>query len=230
MIPPVVLASLDLFRDLPAATLEQLAANVSTRFFDTGEILVAVGHPAGAVYLIVTGTVKVHVEEPDGTEVLLAILGPGELIGEVSLLDGRKPSATVAALDRTECLSMDFAAFSSAIRTVPMLTFNFARILAARLRLTNHQIQALAALNVENRIARQIMAFADRYGQKQPNGAIHIPIRLTQSDLSHIIGASREQTNRVLVSYRTRGFLSVDANLRFTILKPDLLSRLAMSR
>lgn len=224
------LATLDLFRDLPAAAIQELAASVSTRVFEPNSILMAVDHGAEELYLILAGTVKVHVEESDGSEVLLAILGPGELLGEVSLLDGRTPSATVTALDRTECLAMNFAAFRAAIRTVPLLAFNFARTLAGRLRLSNNQIQALASLNVENRVARQIMAFADRYGQPQPGGAIQIPIRLTQSDLSHIIGASREQTNRVLVSYRTRGFLSVDANLRMTILKPELLSRLAMVR
>ncbi len=224
------LETLELFRDLPAEAIQKLAPSVSTRVFEPNSVLMAVDHGADELYLILAGTVKVHVEETDGTEVLLAILGPGELLGEVSLLDGRKPSATVTALDHTECLAMNFAAFRVAIRTVPMLAFNFARTLAARLRLSNNQIQALASLNVENRVARQIMAFADRYGQPQPGGAIQIPIRLTQSDLSHIIGASREQTNRVLVSYRTRGFLSVDGNLRMTILKPDLLSRLAMVR
>jgi CRP/FNR family transcriptional regulator, cyclic AMP receptor protein len=230
MIAASMLASLDLFRDLSRAAVERLAPSVSTRVFDPNAHLMAVDQGSDAVYSILSGTVKVHVDEADGSEVLLAILGPGELLGEVSLLDGRKPSATVTALDRTECLSMDFMVFREAIREVPLLAFNFARILAARLRLTNAQIQSLATLNVENRVARQVMAFAERYGEPQTGGAIHIPIRLTQSDLSHIIGASREQTNRVLVSYRTRGFLSIDTNLRITILKPELLSRLAMVR
>lgn len=224
------LASLDLFRDVPPTAIEQLSASVSLRAFDPGANLMAVDLEAEALYLIVTGTVKVHVQETSGSEVLLAILGPGELLGEVSLLDGRKPSATVTAIDRTECLAMQFAAFRDAIRSVPLLAYNFARTLAARLRLSNNQVQALVSLNVENRVARQIMAFADRYGQPQPGGAIRIPIRLTQSDLSHIIGASREQTNRVLVSYRTRGFLSVDPNHMMTIHKPELLTRLAMAR
>ena len=224
------LASLDLFRDVPAAAIQALSSSVSTRVFEPNSDLMAVDHGTDALYLILAGTVKVHVEEIDGSEVLLAILGPGELLGEVSLLDGRTPSATVTALDHTECLAMNFAVFREAIRTGPLLAFNFARTLAGRLRLCNNQIQALASLNVENRVARQIMAFADRYGEPQPGGAIQIPIRLTQSDLSHIIGASREQTNRVLVSYRNRGFLSVDGNLRMTILKPELLSRLAMVR
>ena len=224
------LSSLDLFKDVPASAIQSLSSSVSVRVFEPGNDLMSVDHGSDAAYLILQGTVKVHVEEADGTEVLLAILGPGELLGEVSLLDGRTPSATVTALDHTECLAMNFSAFREAIRTVPLLAYNFARTLAARLRLSNNQIQALASLNVENRVARQIMAFADRYGQPQPGGAIQIPIRLTQSDLSHIIGASREQTNRVLVSYRNRGFLSVDANLRMTVHKPDLLSRLAMVR
>jgi len=225
----VLLASIDLFRDLPASALAQLAPIVFAANFPPNRTVLTVDEVAQAVYVICTGTVKVHAAEQDGTEVLIAILGPGEILGEVSLMDGRKPSATVTALDHTECLAMDFAMFRDAVRTVPMLGFNFARILAARLRLANDQIRALAALDVEHRIARQIMAFANRYGEAQPDGSIYVPIRLTQSDLGNIVGASREQTNRVLGSYRTRGFLSVDVNLRITILKPEMLSRLAMS-
>src|SRR6185503_11275189 len=154
------LASLDLFRDLPQPVIDDLSAAVSTRVFNPNEVLLEVDHGAEFVYLILSGTVKVHVDEADGGEVLLAILGPGELLGEVSLLDGRLPSASVTSLDRTECLSMNFPVFREAIREIPLLAFNFARTLAARLRLCNNQIQALASLNVENRVARQVMAFA----------------------------------------------------------------------
>src|SRR5262245_14777035 len=145
MIAAAMLASLDLFQGIPAAALEELAASVSTRTFAPNQELMAVDHGSELFYLILSGTVRVHVEEADGSEVLLAILGPSELLGEVSMLDGRKPSATVTALDRTECLAMDCASFREAIRSVPMLAYNFAKILAARLRLANAHTQALAA-------------------------------------------------------------------------------------
>jgi CRP-like cAMP-binding protein len=107
----------------------------------------------------------------------------------MSLLDGAGRSASVTALDNTECLRMGHAAFDEAMRTIPLLAYNFARILAARIRLANEHTQALAALDVEHRVARQITAFANRYGQRQADGSVHIPIRLTQSDLSSMIGA-----------------------------------------
>jgi CRP/FNR family transcriptional regulator, cyclic AMP receptor protein len=79
------------------------------------------------------------------------------------------------------------------------------------LRLANEQIQAQAAREAENRVARQILAFAQRYGQQLPNGDLRIPIRLTQSDIAALTGASREYTNKILVSYKERGYISADS-------------------
>src|SRR5262245_44469405 len=137
------LASLDLFKYVPAAAIQALSPSVSIRMFEPGNVLMAVDHKSDAAYLILAGTVKVHVEEADGSEVLLAILGPGELLGEVSLLDGCTPSATVTALDHTECLAMNHAAFREAIRTVPLLAYNLERTIAAWLRVLNRHITGM---------------------------------------------------------------------------------------
>jgi CRP/FNR family cyclic AMP-dependent transcriptional regulator len=222
-----VVATLELFRDLPQAALDRLTPQLFRKVFPVRSTIMAADQRGEAVYFILSGTVRVHVERADGEDVVIAILGPGEMVGEMSLLDGRGRSASVTTLDKTECLWMDGAAFRDALRTMPELGFQFARILAARIRMANDHIQALAALDVESRVARQLVALADRYGQPNKDGAILIPIRLTQADLSATIAASREQTNKVLVSYRTRGAIEVSADHRITILKPEWLEKRA---
>jgi len=158
-----VVATPALFRDLPQAALDVLLPQLFRKTFPTRSTIMSADQRGEAVYFILSGTVRVHVERPDGDEVVIAILGPGEMVGEMSLLDGRGRSASVTTLDKTECLWMDGTAFRDGLRSIPELGFQFARILAARIRLANDHIQALAALDVESRVARQLVALADRY-------------------------------------------------------------------
>lgn len=226
---PAELESIELFRGIPPESLRQIAAGLRRKVFPPKSTLMAVEQSGEVVYMIVRGTVKVHIEQPSGENVLITILGPGEIVGELSLLDNQGRAASVVTAEEAEFLWMDRAAFRHALRTIPELTLNLARILASRLRMANAKIESLAALTVESRVARQIVVFAKKYGAPQPDGSVHIPIRLTQSDLSDMIGASREQTNKVLVSYRNRGIIAVDPNHHLTLLKADMLARRAAS-
>jgi CRP/FNR family cyclic AMP-dependent transcriptional regulator len=152
-----------------------------------------------------------------GRDVIISILGPGECVGEMSPLDQARRSASVITIEESEMLWLDRETFHRLLMTVPMLAYNLARVLSERLRLADEQIQALAALETENRIARQLLSFARRYGRQMPGGDLHIPIRLTQSDIAALTGASREHTNKILVSYKERGYLSADRRHHFTI-------------
>jgi CRP-like cAMP-binding protein len=143
----------------------------------------------------------------------------------MDLLDNRGRSASVVTLEPSAMLWMDRASFRRCMETMPRITFNLACILAARLRLANAQIQSLAALDTECRVARQILAFSERYGLSQSNGDISIPIRLTQSDIASMVGATREHVNKILVSYKERGYISVDSAYHLTIHDPQMLLR-----
>lgn len=182
--------------------------------------------PGEAIYFIITGAVKVYVEQNGGVQLALSVLGAGEIVGEVSLLDDEARSATVITLEETEALWMARPAFQECLKTVPLLSYNLARILARRLRTANHLIQTLAIRDIESRVASHLLAFADRFGESMQNGDILIPVRLTQRDFACMIGASRESVNKVIVSYKDRRYLSVDSNSRFTIHNRNaLLSR-----
>jgi CRP/FNR family cyclic AMP-dependent transcriptional regulator len=224
-IDPETIGQIAVFRDLPADDLQQVKGLLRRKTFAAGSTLMLVEQSGEAVYFILNGTLKIHVEQTDGTDVIISILGPGEIVGELALLDNAGRSANVVTLEETSLLWMDRASFQRSLKTIPQLSFNLACTLAARLRLANAQIQALAALDTECRVARQLLAFSDRYGQAQSNGDMHIPIRLTQSDIACMVGATREHVNKILVSYKERGYISVDSGYRITIGDQGALAR-----
>jgi CRP/FNR family cyclic AMP-dependent transcriptional regulator len=120
---------------------------------------------------------------------------------------------------------MDRQRFAECLQTMPGLTFNLVRILSGRLRMANARIQALCALDVQGRLARQIMAFAQQYGRPASNSAIDIPLRLTQSDFASLVGASRERVNQIMTAYKQLGYLTVDRSHHITVRNPDALTR-----
>ena len=219
------LSGFTLFCNLPQSQLAQLSEMLHGKTYPAGTTLMTVEQPGEVVYFIRSGTVKVHVEQADGRDVIISILGPGECVGEMSPLDQVGRSATVITIEESELLWLDRATFRKFLHEIPTLAYNLACILSARLRLANEQIQALAAHEAENRIARQILAFSQRYGRQLPNGDTHIPIRLTQSDIASLTGSSREHTNKILVSYKERGYVSSDRRHYLTVHNPQALAK-----
>jgi CRP/FNR family cyclic AMP-dependent transcriptional regulator len=179
------------------------------------------------VYLILDGTVKIYVTQADGNDVIIAFGGPGDVEGEMSVLDnvaaGR--SADIVTQEQTTVLWLDRLNFQECMRTMPAIALNLLRILSDRLRLANERIQALCALDVYGRVARQIQSFARQYGQHNANGVVTIPIRLTQSDMASLVGATRERVNQVITSFKQQGYITVDRNYRITVLNPEALER-----
>lgn len=214
-----------LFRGLSSSELIGLDPFLRRKDFPAGTILMTAEQPGETIYFILEGTVKVHAEQSDGTDVILAILGPGEMIGEISALDGQGRSAGVVTLEAARLMWMDRALFQRSLANIPALSYNLACHLAQRLRQANEQIQSLAALETETRLARRLLEFARRYGKPNLKGGLLIPIRLTQSELGALIGASREHTNKIMVSYKERGYLSVDPRHYVTIHDLDAITR-----
>lgn len=223
---PNVLAELSLFHGLSPAQLAVLAERLHHKIFPGGTHIITADQPGEAVYFVLSGTVKIHVEQAGGADVILAILGRGDIVGEMSLIDSAGRSASVFTLEETTLLWMDGTAFQQALRDIPELALNLVRIFSARVRLSNELVQALASLNVYGRVARQLLAFADRYGEPlSANGHIRIPMHLTQGDIADLVGASRKRVNQVMVSFKGQGLISVDNNGRITIHQREGLAR-----
>ncbi len=218
------IAAIPLFKNLTSDQLAWLGQHLHRRAFAAGSNLAITEQPGEVVYIILEGTIKIFKQNLEGTEVILAILGPGDTVGEMSLVDSVGRSANIVTQEKSTLLWMDRTAFQTCLRTLPAVTYNLVQILSNRLRLANEQIQALATLDVYGRVARQVLAFAQQYGQPAPDGSIFIPIRLTQSDIADLVGASRERTNQVMVYYKRHKYLSVDRRYRITILDKSALA------
>lgn len=213
----ISLESVPLFAGLDARQRTWLRARLHQRFYPAGTEVMLVGTPGELVYIIMTGTVKVFAPQPDGTDVIVAILGLGDPVGEMSLVEQAGHSASVITLEDSNLLWISRSDFQDAMNNMPKLSQNLLRILSARLRYSTSHIQALAALDVSRRVIRQILAFGERYGQKAANGDIHIPIRLTQNDISELVGASRKRVNQVMVALKQHGWISINPAFHITI-------------
>lgn len=161
------------------------------------------------VYIIRIGTVKVHIKDSQGREVILAILKPGEPIGEMNFVDHKGRSA--AAITREDCkfFSMNRSAFEECLDSIPEMAHNLVRIFGRRLRLTNAQVQALALYDVPGKVAHQLLSFAQEYPDKLNNGHVRISLRLTQEDLAGFVGSTRKAVNRAVRDFKASGFISV---------------------
>jgi CRP/FNR family transcriptional regulator, cyclic AMP receptor protein len=224
---PDVLSGLALFQGVPARELERLARLLHRRSLPAGTEVIAAEEPGEEVYVLLEGSVKVGLLTPGGTEVILAVLGPGEVVGEMSLADSLGRSASVRTLEETTLLCMDRMTFLSSVEEAPTLARNLANLLSRRLRLANTHVRTLAALDVPGRVAAQIVALAREYGRPSPKGGTLIPLPLTQSDLAALVGASRVRVNQAIAFFKRRGWISVGADHRIIVHDPGSLARRA---
>ena len=205
-----LLADIQLFEGLSPAQLDWVAQRAHRRVFSAGTNVLTIEQPGEAVYIILHGTVKIHVETGEERDVILSILGAGDLLGEMSLIDSMGRSASAVTLENSLMLWMDKGTFNQLLDEVPPVARNLVRILSARVRLSDQLIQALATLDVYGRVARQLLAFAERYGRPVDEGGIRIPIALTQGDIADLVGASRKRVNQVMVSFKEQDLLGMD--------------------
>lgn len=217
-----LLEGIPLFEGLAPADLNWLSARAHRRLFAAGTNILTAEQPGEAVYVILHGTVKIHVEQADGRDVVLAILGAGDTLGEMSLIDSAGRSASAVTLEDSLLLWMDKSAFQEALHRFPVVAQNLVRILSARVRLANELIQALASMDVNGRVARQLLAFADKYGRAEGQSVL-IPIHLTQSDIADLVGASRKRVNQVMVAFREQELISTNPAGRIIVLDRDAL-------
>jgi len=212
------LGKLELFRELSAAELTQVNELLGRTKFPTGAMILTADQPGEIAYIVLEGTLKVSTIEANGRELTLALLGPGEIVGELALADRAVRSADVTALEPSVLVWIDRGTFERLRRDIPGITENLLRLLARRLRLANAQLQAMATLDVHGRVARQLLSLADVLGEEGADGGMRIPLRVTQSDLAALVGATRVRVNEVLVGFTRRRQIAVDRQHRITIL------------
>ena len=193
-----VLKRIPLFRDLDGPALTFLAARARIRRCTPREEIVQQDIPAEAIYLIDRGRASVSVAGHDGPAVTLRELGPGEIIGEVSLLDGGAPSATVTALTRTELVAIDRRSFTELLERRPQIAGALLPVLASRLRRLTAWADDRAGLPLPARLAKCLLGLSADHGQWVGQSRLRIGLKISQEDLARRVGATRESVNKHL--------------------------------
>jgi CRP-like cAMP-binding protein len=172
-----------------------------------GQVLFFEGDLGGSVIALRSGLAKVSVQTLPGRELLLAVKGPGELLGEMSTLDGRPRSATATAMEAVEALVVSASVFHEFLNDHPRIALRLLRTLAAELRETDELLADRDAGDTVSRTARRLVHLAGRYGRR--NGrSTHVGISLTHDELASWIGVSRESTSRALSRLRVAGYIT----------------------
>lgn len=210
-----ILSDIKLFEGLTQAQLDWVSKHAHRRVFAAGMNVMTIEQPGEAVYIILHGTVKIHIEQGE-RDVIVSVLGSGDLLGEMSLIDSVGRSASALTLENSLMLWMDKNTFNYLLDNFPPVARNLVKILSARVRLSDQVIQSLATLDVNGRVARQLLAFAERYGRDVADG-VQVRIVLTQGDLADLVGASRKRVNQTMVFFKEQGLVSTDADGRFII-------------
>src|SRR5581483_2399630 len=204
-----VLTRLPLFAGLPEDTAALLERSIQKKSFRRGEVIFHKGDPGSSMYLIVDGQVRIVLPSEGGEEALLGVLDKGDFFGELSLIDGQPRSATIVASEQTETVVLHRDDFLKVIHSSPSVAIDMLRVLARRLRETDEVVEDAVFLDVPGRLAKKLLELGETYGDARPDGTI-IGLRLTQSELATMVGATRESVNIHLRSYRLRGIIDVD--------------------
>jgi CRP/FNR family cyclic AMP-dependent transcriptional regulator len=216
------LSYIQLFEGLTPSQLDWVAQHAHRRNFEAGRNVMTIEQPGEAVYVILYGTVKVHIEQGE-RDVILAILGVGDMLGEMSLIDSVGRSASAVTLESSLLLWMDKNTFNYMLDNFPPVARNLVKIMSARVRLSDQMIQALATLDVNGRVARQLLAFAEKY-PREKDGVTQISITLTQGDIADLVGASRKRVNQAMVLFKEQDLID-DADGRIAIKDSKGLAR-----
>ena len=223
MADAAVLAQVPLFAGYAAEELEPLAACMRRRRYARGETVFLQGDPGTSLCVIETGRVKLGFSSPEGREVLLDLLGPGDVFGELALLDGEPRSADAVSVEPTQLLLLRREDFLRFLEDRPRFAVQLLPVLSRRLRRDAQLVQDAAFLDVPARLARTLLRLAEAEGEVGEEGLV-IRSRLTQSDLAALVGTTRETLNKWLGFYAEQALIRWDKG-QITVRRPEGLRK-----
>jgi CRP/FNR family cyclic AMP-dependent transcriptional regulator len=199
-----------LFAALDDEAATALLASMEQVELPRGGILFNEGEPGDRLYVITTGKIKLGRTSPDGRENLLAVLGPGEMFGELSLFDPGPRTATATAVSDVVVVGLGNADLQEWLSGRPDVAKHLLQALAQRLRRTNESLADLVFSDVPGRVAKALLDLSRRFGRQTDQGVL-VAHELTQEELAQLVGASRETVNKALADFASRGWLRLEA-------------------
>jgi len=199
-----------MFSALDAEAAVALRSSMDTVNLSKGQILFHEGDRGERLYIITDGKMKLGHTSTDGRESLLAVLGPGELLGELSLFDPGPRTATATALTDVSLMALAHVALRPWLTGRPEVAEALLGALAQRLRRTNEQMADLVFSDVPGRVAKTLLELGEKFGRQLPDG-LHVTHDMTQEELAQLVGASRETVNKALADFAARGWIRLES-------------------
>jgi CRP-like cAMP-binding protein len=219
------LARSGIFQGVDPDAADALAKEMEIVDARKGEILFSEGEPGDSLYIVLSGKLKIGRRAGDGRQNLIAVMGPSDMLGELSLFDPGPRTATATAVVDSSLARLRKQALRPWLNNRPEIAEQLLRVLARRLRRTNDALADLIFTDVPGRVAKNLLQMAGRFGTRD-GGVLRVTHDLTQEELAQLVGASRETVNKALADFASRGWLRLDGK-SVIILDPERLARRA---
>ena len=201
-----VLRQHPIFCDLDSEALDQLCRYVKPVSLKRGATIYSKGDPGNSLYVVISGTAKMSISSPDGRSAILNLIGPGEIFGEIALLDGRERTADAIANTNCEVFIIDRREFIPFVRSQPTLAMKLIELLCGRLRWTSDQVEQIILQDLPGRLASALIRLTEKH-KLEPGGRT---IAITQQEISEMVGMTRESINKQLRAWAARSWVRLE--------------------
>ncbi|MEL6212223.1 MAG: Crp/Fnr family transcriptional regulator [Pseudomonadota bacterium] len=218
----------DFFKVLDDEALGELVGLTQTKIFSARKAIFNQGEDGDSLFVILSGRVKIVTISPAGKETVLCFMGPGEVLGEIAVLDSGPRTAGAIVIEKTRALVLRRSVFMGFLEEHPKAALNIIRVLCGRLRKTDKFVEEMTTLQAGPRLARALLRLASQYGKVQPSGGVLVDIKLSQANLGAHAGVVRENVNRHLKMWEDDGVLEGKDGL-IMLHRPEALEQIADS-
>ena len=201
-----VLRKHPIFCDLDSEAFDQLCRYAKHAALKRGATICSKGDPGNSLVAVISGTVKISVSSAEGRSAILNLIGPGEIFGEMSVLDGQPRSADATANTNCEIFIIDRREFLPFVRSQPSLAMKFIELLCTRLRWTSDQVEQIILQNLPGRLASALIRLTEKH-KLAPGGRT---IAVTQQEISEMVGMTRESINKQLRIWASRKWVRLE--------------------
>lgn len=210
----VLLKMNPLFAGLGDEALKTIAALCGRRQFTVGQVLFQKGDRGDALFGIRKGQIRIETGTQRGERLTLNVLGPGDVFGEIALLDGQSRTADAVASEPSEVFVLRRDDFLAYLEREPRVAVRLIELLCQRIRWVSERMEEAVLLPLQVKLARRLCALAEDFGSE---------VHISQEQLGSYVGAARESVNRQLQDWRKQGILELKRG-RIVLLKPDRLA------
>ncbi len=217
------LQRINLFKEIPADDMEELARVTRMELAKKKETIFLPGESSRQVYLLKTGRVKISRISEEGRELTLVLLEPGEIFGELEILEGSARDTIAEAMEESQLCVIQKEQFLSLIRKRPELSFRLTKLIGLRLRRIESRVEDLVFRDVPSRLAHLLIQLSEEYGNPSQDGIL-LSIKITHQEMANLIGSIRETVSATLGEFKKEGLITFEGR-KIIILRPELLKK-----